>query len=154
MGRSRREELNHCDMFSMMTLFWGSWVCGSLEAASLSPGPYMTFSVIPHRKISTVSLLMWLMSFPRGSHNDSAVYPPSAFWGSPIPLFLNPKGALSGNIPLEVHPAGSFPHNSNQDHPFHCCLWKWMLVLIQLFSSFWHHLQSIDMVFRLLVLAH
>lgn len=138
---------------------WDSWICGSLEVASLSPGPFMTFSVIPHRKISTVSLLMWVMSFPRGSHNDSAVHPlphphpppaPSEFWGSPIPLFLNHKGALSGNVPLEVYSAGSFPHNSNQVHPFHYCLWKWMLVPIQLLSSFLHHLRSIATVFRLL----
>ena len=129
---------------------WDSWICGSMEVASLSPGPSMTFSVIPHRKISTVSLLMWVMWFPRDSHNDSAVHPPSAFWGSPIPHFLNPKGALSGNVPLEVHPAGSFPHNSNQVHPFHCCFWKWMLVPIQLLSSFLHYLWSIATVFRLL----
>lgn len=110
----------------------------------------MTFLVIPQRKTSTVSLLMWVMSFPRGSHNDSAVHPPSAFWGSPIPPFLKPKGTLSGNVPLEVHPAGSFPHISNQVHPFHCCLWKWMLVPIQLLSSFLYHLRPIATVFRLL----
>ena len=88
---------------------WNSWICGGLEVASLSPGPSMTFSVMPHRKTSTVSLLMWVMSFPRGSHNDSAVHPPSAFWGSPIPPFLNPKGALSGNVPFRGASSWIFP---------------------------------------------
>lgn len=149
-GRKRQEGRTQSLWYVRHGDGWDSWICGGLEVASLSPGPSMTFLVIPQRKTSTVSLLMWVMSFPRGSYNDSAVHPPSAFWGSPIPPFLNPKGALSGNVPLEVHPAGSFPHISNQVHPFHCCLWKWMLVPIQLLSSFLYHLRPIATVFRLL----
>lgn len=147
-GRGRREEPNHCDMFAMVTA--GTlWICGGLEVASLSPGPSMTFSD-PTEETSTVSLLM--VSFPRGSYNDSQFIHPVHSEAAPIStLFLNPKGALSGNV-LWGASSWSFPIMIKSSSNLFTAVYgndAWVPIQL-LLSSFLYHLRPIATVFRLL----
>lgn len=91
-----------------------SWVCGCLEVASLSPGPSMTFSVIPCWKISVVSLVMWWWLFLEGY--TIILQPTSAqsILRQPHPLLPqhpapHPPGQLVRKSPFRVASNWIFP---------------------------------------------
>ena len=148
-GRGRREEPNHCDMFAMVMAGTLGYVVVWRWLHSHQVLPWLS------QWCHTGKLPLWvfwcgwchfpevhtmILQFTHPVHSEAAPFHPSS----------TPRGPCQETSLLEVHLAGSFPHNSNQVHPFHCCLWKWMLVPIQLLSSFLHHLRSIATVFRLL----